>query len=251
MTTSTGRVRVTVLGSGDAFGTDGRLQSGYMVEGERSTFLLDCGATVLPALRRACIEPRRIDFVLISHFHGDHFGGLAFLLLEYLYESRRERPLVVAGPPGITARTRAIFGALYREAAETSLPFPLTFRELDAGRAETIDDVEVLPFRVPHQDTSISLGFRVAVAGRQILYSGDSAWSEDFVALSQGTDLFLCECFLYGTKVSYHMNYRELASHAPRLGCKRLVLTHLGREFLEAREAVAVECAEDGAVLEL
>lgn len=251
MTSATGPVRITVLGSGDAFGSGGRLQSCYAVEGERVAFLLDCGATVLPALKHCRIDTGRIDFILISHLHGDHFGGLPFLLLEYLYENPRERPLVVAGPPGIGDRTRTVFAALYHEAAARALPFSLEFRELQPGKVETIGGVEVLPFSVPHQSTGMSLGFRVGLDGRRILYSGDSAWSEDFVALSQGTDLFLCECCFYDTEVPYHTNYRELAGHAARLECKRLVLTHLGREILNARKAVSLECVEDGAVLVL
>ncbi len=249
MTRTADHVRVTVLGSGDAFGSGGRLQSSYLVEGRSATFLMDCGSTVLSALKRHGVDTGRIDFVLISHLHGDHFGGLPFLLLEYLYENPRQRPLVVAGPPGLEERVRTVFAGLYREAAATALPFSLEFRELASGTDEIIGGIAVHPFRVPHQTTCVSLGLRVGVDGRQILYSGDSAWSEDFVRESQGTDLFLCECFLLHTRVEYHMNYRDLAQQVPRLGCKRLVLTHLGREFLEGKAEVTVDCVEDGTVV--
>jgi hypothetical protein len=45
------------------------------------------------------------------------------------------------------------------------------------------------------------------------------------------------------------MNYRDLAQQVPRLGCKRLLLTHLGREFLEGQAEATVDCAEDGTVV--
>jgi ribonuclease BN (tRNA processing enzyme) len=249
MTRTAEHVRVTVLGSGDAFGSGGRLQSSYLVEGRSATFLMDCGSAVLSSLKRHGVDTGRIDFVLVSHLHGDHFGGLPFLLLEYLYENPRQRPLVVAGPAGLAERVRTVFAGLYREAAATALPFSLEFLELTSGKDEIIGGIAVHPFRVPHQTTCVSLGLRVGVDGRQILYSGDSAWSEDFVRESQGTDLFLCECFLLHTRVSYHMNYRDLAQQVPRLGCKRLLLTHLGREFLEGQAEVTVDCVEDGTVV--
>jgi ribonuclease BN (tRNA processing enzyme) len=249
MTSTANHVRVTVLGSGDAFGSGGRLQSSYLVEGRSGTFLMDCGSTVLSSLKRQGVDTGSIDFVLISHLHGDHFGGLPFLLLEYLYENPRRRPLIVAGPPGLAERVGAVFAGLYKEAAATTLPFTLEFRELAPGRDEIIGGVAVHPFRVPHQTTCVSLGLRVGVDGRQILYSGDSAWSEEFVSESRGTDLFLCECFLLDTRVEYHMNYRDLAQQVPRLGCKRLLLTHLGREFLDGRTDATIDCAEDGTVV--
>ena len=251
MTTPAGRVRVTILGSGDAFSSGGRLQSSYLVQAEPATFLMDCGATILSSLKRRKIDTGLIDFVLISHLHGDHFGGLPFLFLEYMYENPRKRPLIVAGPTGLAERAQAAFTAFYGEAAATALPFSLEYRELEPGKTERIGGVEVHPFRVPHQTSCVSLGLRVGVDGRYILYSGDSTWSEDFVTQSQGTDLFLCECFLMDTRVGYHMNYRDLAKQVPRLGCKRLVLTHFGREFLDGRDAATLECADDGTIVEL
>jgi len=249
MTTPNGTVRVTVLGSGDAFGSGGRLQSSYLVEGEDTTVLLDCGATVLPALKRHGVDPGCIDVVLISHLHGDHFGGLPFLFLEYVYENPRRKPLVVAGPPRLGERTRAVFSGLFREAAAIEPPFPIDFREFEPDQTNAIGSLRVQSFRVPHETKGVSFGFQIAIDGRHILYSGDSAWSDDFVARSQGVDLFLCECHYFDTDVPYHMNYQELSKNVPRLGCKRLVLIHPGREFLAAREAVPLECAEDGTVI--
>jgi ribonuclease BN (tRNA processing enzyme) len=251
MTAAGGSVRLTVLGSGDAFGTGGRLQSSYLVQGRSDTFLMDCGATILSALKRQGGDTGAIDFILVSHLHGDHFGGLPFLFLEYLYENPRRRPLVVAGPPGLAERVRAVYAGLYSEAAATPFPFPLEFRELRPGTDHTIGGVTVHAFRVPHQTSCVSLGLRVSVDGRHILYSGDSSWSEDFVAKSRGTDLFLCECFLLDTRVEYHMNYQDLFRNVPRLGSKRILLTHFGREFLDGRSDVTLECAEDGMVVTL
>ena len=90
---------LTFLGSGDAFGSGGRLQTCMLVEGDGHRWLVDCGATSLVALRRAGVDPASIDAILISHLHGDHFGGVPFVLLDGQFR-RGARPLVVAGPPG-------------------------------------------------------------------------------------------------------------------------------------------------------
>ena len=64
-----------------------------MSPAQRSNFLIDCGASSLPAMKRLGIAREPVDLILITHFHGDHFGGLPFFLLDAQF-SRRSRPLI-------------------------------------------------------------------------------------------------------------------------------------------------------------
>jgi len=247
----TGVVRVTVLGSGDAFGSGGRANSAYLVEAPGQRFLLDCGPTVLPSLKREGHDPGAVDFALVSHLHGDHFAGVPFLVMEYCYEKPRTRPFTVYGPPGTAARLRELFAVLFEHSARQALPFPLRYEEVAPGTVLTVDGTRVIPFTVPHVDELVCYGYRIEVAGRTILYSGDSRWTDDFVAQARGVDLFLCECSTYETRVNIHISYPEIAARARDLGCRRLVLTHLGREPLRHLDQLNLECAWDGMTLDL
>ena len=244
-------MRVTVLGAGDAFSSGGRRQSGYLVETQGKGLLLDCGTTTLLALKALGIPAERIDLIAISHLHGDHFGGLSFLFLEYIYEHPRTKPLLIAGPPGTEERVRALHSAMYRELAARGVPFPVSFYEFAPEQKETLDGVEFFPFRVPHQEKDISLGYRVRTDGKAILYSGDCGWNEGLITHSQGTDLFICECCYFSTQTNFHVSYPQIAEQRHRLGCKRLILSHIGREVLERMTEVAIECAYDGLVIDL
>jgi ribonuclease BN (tRNA processing enzyme) len=76
-------VTVTFAGSGDAFGSGGRYQACiHLRRRDSPPVLLDCGATSLSALKTLGLSPGEIGTVFISHLHGDHFGGLPFLILE-------------------------------------------------------------------------------------------------------------------------------------------------------------------------
>jgi ribonuclease BN (tRNA processing enzyme) len=244
-------MRITVLGAGDAFFNGSRRHSGYFVEVAGTRFLLDCGTTTLLALKALRIAAEQIDFVAISHLHGDHFGGLPFLFLEYLYEQPRTRPLLIAGPPGTEERVWMLYRAMYRELAARPLCFPLHFRELTPGQAETLCGVELFPFRVPHQEKDISFGYLVKADGKAVLYSGDCGWNEELIRYSSNTDLFICECCYFHKQTSFHISYPQIAAQRARLGCKRLLLSHLGREVLERMHEVTIECASDDLVVEL
>ena len=244
-------VRVTVLGSGDAYGSGGRLHSAYLIEAANRTFLLDCGPTILQALKRVGRSTSALDLILLSHHHGDHFGGVPFLFLEYLYESPRTRPLTVCGPPGTEERVRTLWGALYRKSASEPLPFPVHYEEFTPGTPRVLDGVRVLPFAVRHTPDLLAFAYRIEVGGRTILYSGDAAWTDEFVVQARGADLFLCECSTYETRLDIHIAYPEIAARARDLGCRRLVLSHLGSEPLRRLEELNLECARDGMTLDL
>jgi ribonuclease BN (tRNA processing enzyme) len=239
-------MKLHILGCGDAFGNGGRNQSGYLVEAADRLFLMDCGPTTLLAMKGAGFDPRRLDVVFLSHLHGDHFGGLPFFFISYLYENPRDQPLVIAGPPGSEEKV----GELYRLMYGGDVP-PIRFHILQPDRAERILGIHVLPFRVPHQIQAISLGLKITYGGKRILFSGDSAWTDLFLSHARGVDLFLCECSFYEQDSANHLNYKTLQEKLTRLECKKLVLTHLGEAMLKRREELAATCAEDGMVIEL
>jgi ribonuclease BN (tRNA processing enzyme) len=241
-------MKLHILGCGDAFGSGGRHQSAYLIEAADRLFLLDCGPAALLAMKRAAIDPRRLDVIFLSHLHGDHFGGLPFFLIEYLYREPRTRPLTIAGPPATEMRVRQLLETMYRGAKE--IPF-LNFTILAPATPQTIEGIEVLPFRVPHQVDDISLGLKVRYQGKQILFSGDSAWTDEFIERARGVDLFLCECSFYREQPGMHVNYQILRANLERLECKKLLLTHLGEEMLSRQASLdpRIALAEDGMVI--
>jgi hypothetical protein len=64
-------MRLTVIGSGDAFGSGGRFNACFMIESDGRTVLLDCGASAPVALKMRKIDLNAIDGVILSHLHGE------------------------------------------------------------------------------------------------------------------------------------------------------------------------------------
>ncbi|MFQ5902259.1 MAG: MBL fold metallo-hydrolase [Candidatus Binatia bacterium] len=244
-------MKLHILGCGDAFGSGGRNNSGYLVEAGDRLFLLDCGPTTLLSMKRAGFNPRRLDAIFLSHLHGDHCGGVPFFLLDYLYENPRDRPLQVAGPPGTEERVRGLFQLMFGDTSEPKELPPTLFHVLEPERQETIGGVQVFPFRVPHQVREVSLGLKVTCQGKQLLYSGDSAWTDLFVTHAQGVDLFICECCFFDRDTPDHMNYQRIQENLSRLECKKLILTHMGEEMLAHRAKLPIKTADDGMVVEI
>jgi ribonuclease BN (tRNA processing enzyme) len=240
-------MKIHILGCGDAFGSGGRNQSGYLVEADDRLFLLDCGATSLAAMKRIGIDTGQLDAVLLSHLHGDHFAGLPFLFIEYLYQRPRTAPLHIAGPVSTEEKTRELSRLMYRL---TDLP-PVNFHVLEPENRLAIAGIEVYAFPVPHQTNETSLGLRIAYNGKVILFSGDSAWTDRFLDEARDVDLFLCECTFYDEGQGNHIRYTILKDKLARLRCRRILLTHLGEEMLNRQQDLTIPCASDGMVVEI
>jgi ribonuclease BN (tRNA processing enzyme) len=142
---------VTFAGSGDAFGSGGRYQACVHLRGSDGgdPVLLDCGATSLSALKRLGLDPGEIAAVFVSHLHGDHFGGLPFLILDGQF-SRRTKPLTVAGPPGLARRLTDAMECMFPGSSTASRRFGIDTVELNPGSTSTVSGVTVSAWEGDH-----------------------------------------------------------------------------------------------------
>jgi ribonuclease BN (tRNA processing enzyme) len=242
---------VVFVGTSDAFGAGGRRQSALLVRAPQGGLLLDCGMTTTTGLTALGIARDEIDAILISHFHGDHFGGIPALLLAALYEDARRKPLLIAGPHGIERRVHQIAAAMGYAIEEREWSFPIQFVELQVGREIPIGPTQVHSFETRHQPHTNPHGVIVSAGGRRIGYSGDTGWFDALPRCIGGVDLFVCECTYHDTDFEFHLNHQTLVAHKPEFDCGRMVLTHLGSEMSGRRGEAAFETADDGLVIRL
>jgi ribonuclease BN (tRNA processing enzyme) len=244
-------MQLRFVGCGDAFGSGGRANTCFHVVGRAVNFLIDCGASSLPALKRQGIVRDAIDLVLITHFHGDHFAGLPFLLLDAQF-SRRTRPLVIAGPEGIEMRLTQVMEALFENSSKTKQRFDLSVVALRPGEKRSFGAVDVTPYPVVHGDSGGPfLGYRIETEGRIIAYSADTEWTETLVPLGRDADLFIAEAYYYDRIVKNHLALATLEAHLAEIRPKRLILTHMSDDMLGRLETLGHTAASDGMVVEL
>jgi len=156
------------VGCGDALGSGGRYNTCFHVTGDQVNFLIDCGASSLPALKKLGITRDGIDLILITHFHGDHFGGLPFVLLDAQF-TRRTRPLTIAGPLGLKQKLAALMEALFEHSSKTQQRFALDIVELEPQQTRKFGDVAVTPYPVVHGESGGPfLAYRIEAEGRTV-----------------------------------------------------------------------------------
>jgi ribonuclease BN (tRNA processing enzyme) len=248
-------VQITVLGKSPSWQDAGGACSGYLVQAQGYTLVLDCGTGVFAKLRGA-IDYFDVDAVLITHLHADHFFDLVPFSYALIHSPRRRQPggpPALHAPPGARDTLRATIGA-WGEAQLIETAFALREYEPETG-------LELGPLRarfceVPH----FTRTFAVELAGAEgrFTFSADCGPNDALVSVARDTDLLLLEATLLEPAPG-HLSAREAGQHARRAGARRVVLTHYSDEVDSARVradgsdgfGAPVELAREGAVYTL
>lgn len=186
--------------------------------------LVDCGATSLTALRAQQFDPNEIETIVITHLHGDHFGGLPFLILDGQFR-RRTRDLTVVGPPGTRDRLTAAMDTLYPGSSQVRRRFEVDVLEHTDRRPRELGDLRITPYEVRHASGAPAYAVRLQTPTASLAYSGDTEWTDALLDAADNADLFLCEGYS-PTPIRWHLDLQTLETHRHRLTCNQLILTH-------------------------
>jgi ribonuclease BN (tRNA processing enzyme) len=247
-------MKLTVVGCGDAFGSGGRLQTCYHVAASGGELLIDCGATALIGLNRLGMAANPVQRIFISHLHGDHYAGLVWWMLHAQHVAKRTTPLTIIGPPSIEARFVAAAEALFAGSTKVPRRFDMRFREYTPGVRLEDGAVAVTAYEVTHPSGAPSCALRLEIDSRIIAFTGDTQWVENLVPAGRDADLYIMECYALDGPAPYHLSWRTIEQELPRIGARRVMLTHMSERMLAARDQAVrpgVIHAEDGLVVDI
>jgi ribonuclease BN (tRNA processing enzyme) len=149
----------------------------------------------------------------------------------------------------------------YGSLADREPGFPIAWGELAPGEGVDVGGLLVQAFRADHVDPpEVPLCLRIVSAdGRAVAFSGDTRICDGLKEAARGVDLLVAECTHFAPPAGGHSTWQEWRELLPRIGARRVLLTHLADEVRAkvpelrraAPEGVEVEFAEDGMVLEV
>jgi len=244
-------LQLRFLGTGTAFGHGGRLQACILVQTSVCRFLIDFGASGMISLYRFEVDPNSIDMILITHLHGDHFGGLPLFILDAQLNSKRIDPLVIAGPAGTRARLFSAMEVMFPGSSKTKQIFDIEVIELEPENHWDFKGVTVTPYQVHHPSGDPALALRIECDGKTLTYTGDAEWTEALGHAGKAVDLLISEAYFYEKSIKYHLNYQTVMAHIEELNPRRLIITHMSQDMLDRLETLDVESAFDGMVVEI
>lgn len=179
---------VTILGCAGAIPLTHRNPSAQLINVHEKYFLFDCAEGTQVQLRRNHVRIQKIDYIFITHLHGDHYFGLIGLITS-LHLLGREAELHLFAHPKLEEIIR-----LHLEASETVLRYPLLFHPIDPEKHEKILDNKVAEvFTIPLSHDFPTCGFLIREKQalpniRKDFLEGKELSNGDFQRIKNGED---------------------------------------------------------------
>lgn len=239
------------LGTGDAFGSGGLDQTCFLLSSDDYFLLIDCGCSGLTSLKRMGIDPLRIDAIVVSHLHGDHFGGIPFFIRDQTFAGRK-KTLLVVGPPDTEDRIELLSFFLFPCSKSFVPSFDIIFKNY-TGEDILINEhgICIKAFGVDHEYETNPHAVRISINNKVICYSGDTTWNNALIEAAHEADIFICEAYTLNKAMRNHMVYSDINSNAKKLSCKKIFLTHCTEEVLNAADTLELEIARQGMTVNL
>jgi ribonuclease Z len=254
-------VQVTFMGTGAAFSTNRRTNVALLVREGGTSFLVECGPTILFQLDRAGSAADRVTHLFVSHRHGDHILGLPMFLLTRCMNGT-SAPLTILGSTDVIqagkALTQTVFPGFERRLG------PVTWVEMPVDQATGMEvgpalHLSTLP--VPHSANAPALALRLDFieSGRALVYTGDTSYTEEMGRFATACDLLVHEANFSevlqpsinaGDYVG-HSTARQAGQTAARADCCILALVHLSPAYAGQEDQVRAEAAQafDGPIV--
>jgi ribonuclease Z len=199
-------LHVAIAGSGSPLPDPKRRSPCAAVIAGGRVYVVDTGEGASETLTRMSIATRRIEAVLMTHFHSDHIGGLGTVNLQRWVADAAATPMRVFGPPGVERVVAGINEAFrldfgYRTAHHGEELCPPKSAEMaaeqfdDPGEGSVVvldeDGLKVTAFTVEHPPIEPAVGFRFDYRGRSAVISGDTLYTPHLVREASGADLLV------------------------------------------------------------
>ncbi|MBC2717487.1 MAG: MBL fold metallo-hydrolase [Desulfobacteraceae bacterium] len=220
-------ISVTILGSGTCVPSLDRSSCSVLIQLDEKNLVFDAGPGTMRRLTEAGVSIFDVSHIFFSHLHPDHTGELVPFLFANKYPdgSRRKQLLSLCGGTGFLTFYKQL-KSIYNEWIDVSGRLKIIEFDHEQDDAHIFDKFTVTTTPVEHSPESIA--FKVTTpGGSTVVYSGDTDFSENLIALAQNADLFICESALPDhMKVNGHLTPSLAGRIASRANVKKLVLTH-------------------------
>lgn len=242
-------MKLQIIGSGAIITTDASASA--LID---DRILVDCGAGTFKQLLKLNCNIEKIDTVLITHLHSDHFMDVPFMMLAAEKSPNNKQGLTIFLPEGGIGATYEIAKYLWNPEDDTKIWWPKNVRliEYQNEKVFTKNNISIEPIKVIHGELKAS-GFIIEKDDKRIGFSGDSIMCEGVEKITEMTDYVVLDASCPKSGNTVHMGLDDIYKLCNEYPNKRIIATHMYKETKKIirRNIPNLIVPNDGEIFEL
>ncbi len=240
-------IKVTLLGTGAPAPVMNRFGPSILIEAGDQKLIFDVGRGALQRLTQIKVKQKEVQGVFLTHLHSDHLAGFTDFWLTGWHYNERDTPLFVWGPKGtekMMSHLEQAFEFDIKIRLYDDRPSPdgivIEAKDITEGVVYEKNGVKVTAFEVDHKPIKPAFGYRIDYAGRSVVLSGDTRFSENLIKYAKGADLLIHEVVApeaikrvrnndarAGTIIEHHTTPEQAGTLFSRVKPKLAVYSHI------------------------
>src|SRR3989344_5142923 len=210
------KIKITFLGTGPSIPTKKRNHTSIFLQYKNEHILIDCGEGTQRQLKIAGISPLKINKIIITHWHGDHFLGIPGLF-QTLATNNYTKKIEIYGPKGTEEKIELI--------KKLKLPNLPILKELQKGKDISFNGKKIKSSSVSYIEKE-----------RKITFILDTEFNANAIKLAENSDILICESTFSKddfekAEERMHLTSEKAALIAKKSKSKKLILTHLSERY--------------------
>jgi len=239
---------VVFLGTGGPFSSGRRGTLGLLIESAGFRMLVETGPVIMEQLTRANLGAVDIEYLFVSHPHGDHTLGFPMLALNRSFDD--SPTLHVYAGSNTIATLKMLWSLVYTGYGRHRLKCEWhNMSESGSDEVELLHGVTLRTILVSHPPGTPTLAARWNfAAGPAVTFATDTLPCVATIELAQGSELLIHEASFsaelqpdVNPEDYFHSTARQAGEIARQAGCSRLALVHLGPEIGEHPDVLVAE----------
>lgn len=205
---------VCFLGTGGAMATKERDNTSLLVSSDDALILVDCPGSLIQKIKKLDFDPPEINSILITHIHPDHVYGLP----SFVHSLMLDECLIELYGSEETVRFCQNFLDLFH-LRDKKIKTRIRFVRLEENKDIKLSpSICLFPLKVPHDSSSLAFHFYFEKEGKELIYSGDTAFHPLLFQKAKEKDYLIHDCSAPSRFFKQYPSLYEMHTHSLQLG---------------------------------
>lgn len=184
---------VTFVGTG-TMGCTTRCNTSILVD----DILFDIGMGTVKQIERLQIYTKKLNYIVISHFHADHFLDIPNLLIGRAIRKEIESKLTIIGPVGIRTKTIELMNFTHSDGDnhkydDIESKYNIEFIELKNEETYITSEFKITALSLKHGGCVPINGYILEKDNKKISYACDTSLCENLYKMFEISNYIFCD----------------------------------------------------------